>query len=56
MTIGIDIDDTIGNLDSVFDVVKDVLLFNSNVNSLSDVDYKRVDNWDEIYNYYLENK
>lgn len=50
------IDDTIGNLDSVYDVVKDVLLFNSNVNFLSDVDYKRVYNWDEVYNYYLENK
>ena len=36
--------------------VHDVLLFNSNVNSFSDVNYKRVDNWDEVYNYYLENK
>ena len=48
------IDDLVSNLDSINDIVNDVLLFNTNVNSISNCSYKRVNSWDEVYDYYLE--
>lgn len=45
------IDDDIGNLESVKDVVSEVLLFSSKTNSRKKTDFTRVNSWDEIYKY-----
>ena len=50
------IDDSVDNVTSVSEVVDNVLLFNSKLNKTMDCKFKRVNTWEDIYNFYLENK
>lgn len=50
------IEDTIDNLRKVQDVVKYPCLFKSKANYQEDVPFIKVNNWKEVYNYYLKIK